>query len=647
MSLLPVTNLFSRLWPMTLGDERIRIAVLDGPVDRSHIAFEGARLNEIRGSLSSPVASQGFGAEHGTYVASLIFGQHDGPVKGIAPQCSGLLIRIFRDAPTGAVLTCSQVDLARAITAAVDRGAQIINISGGEFTSSGSAHPILGDVLDRCDRQGVLIVAAAGNNGCDCLHIPAAHLSVLAVGAATAAGKPLESSNWGTQYRTHGILAIGEHLLGAAPGGKIVEQRGTSAAAAVVSGVAGLLMSLEIRRGVSPNGPRIRELLLESSDPCPYMLPSKCPQYLTGVMNVDRALSLISKKGFQMNLNEPNAQQHPSVMPSNMNQPAEMNGASISQVTSLPASTSPPAAMVLPPSSNGTSMSGISPSACACGCGTPAAAQLVYVLGQIGFAFSSQARIDSLRQHMPVPRGKSSSNPHDSDELIAYLKANPWETSSIIWTVSFGAVPVYAISVGGPYALKVGEILREFLEDQIKGEIERVSIPGVLRGRISLMTGEQLPVIHPEIRGMCSWSTAALVAAVAGEQPSNRAANDVKQQHKDKTEGIQRFLHKVYHELRNLGQSSRDRSINYSATNAFEIAKVFESAAKEQLELLAIDAEPSLVCRLGSDCWDVMLRFFSPTRDNPLIKRVYRFTVDVSDVVPVTVGPMREWTTAD
>ena len=65
----------------------------------------------------------------------------------------------------------------------------------------------------------MLIVAAAGNNGCQCLHLPAALPTVLAVGAMDAQGLPLGSSNWGDAYQNEGILAPGEKVFGAVPGG--------------------------------------------------------------------------------------------------------------------------------------------------------------------------------------------------------------------------------------------------------------------------------------------------------------------------------------------------------------------------------------------------------------------------------------------
>ena len=45
----------------------------------------------------------------------------------------------------------------------------------------------------------------------------------------------------------------------------------------------------------------------------------------------------------------------------------------------------------------------------------------------------------------------------------------------------------------------------------------------------------------------------------------------------------------------------------------------------------------------SSDCWDIKLIFFNPEDQLKVARRVYRYTVDVSDVVPVLVGRVREW----
>ena len=268
-----------RLWQETLGDPRIRIAVLDGPVDLTHAAFNGADVTQIDGARAAKYRPA---AQHGTHVASLIFGQHDSPIAGVSPSCRGLLIPIFSQVMGGSPAPCSQVDLARAILQAIDAGATIINISGGQHTPSGTAHPILADVVQRCARDGVLIVAAAGNQGCECVHIPGALPSVIVVGAMNAAGEPLEFSNWGSTYRSQGILAPGENVIGARAGGGLVAATGTSFATAVVSGVIALLVSLQLKRGRKPNIAAARAAILESAQGCEFQEIANCDRLLAG-----------------------------------------------------------------------------------------------------------------------------------------------------------------------------------------------------------------------------------------------------------------------------------------------------------------------------------------------------------------------------
>src|SRR5262249_16153793 len=173
-------------------------------------------------------------------------------VRGIAPGCRGVVIPIFQsDGPNG-FRPVSQLDLARAITQAMMAGAHIINVSGGEFAPSGEPYPLLAQVIDACARSGILIVAAAGNEGCECLHVPAWVESVLAVGAMDVRGEPLQFSNWGSKYQLQGVLAPGEHIAGAVQGGGWTTGSGTSYAAAVVSGMAALLMSLQKKLGHKP-----------------------------------------------------------------------------------------------------------------------------------------------------------------------------------------------------------------------------------------------------------------------------------------------------------------------------------------------------------------------------------------------------------
>lgn len=284
-----------RLWANTLGDPEICVAILDGPVDRSHPSLAAANLTQVD-TLAPGTANQGASTRHGTHVASVIFGRHDGPVKGIAPQSCGLILPIFQDGADGSIAPCSQVDLARAITQAVGAGANVINISGGEKSLSGAAHPILADAIQTCAENDVLIVAAAGNEGCDCLHIPGASPSVLAVGAMDAQNQPLPFSNWGEEYRSQGVLALGEDIVGAVPGGGTERQSGTSYATPIVSGVVALLLSLQKKLGLEPDPWAVRDAILGSANACDWQTAEDCRTFLVGSLNIAGAQEVVARQ---------------------------------------------------------------------------------------------------------------------------------------------------------------------------------------------------------------------------------------------------------------------------------------------------------------------------------------------------------------
>jgi cyanobactin maturation PatA/PatG family protease len=199
--------------------------------------------------------------------------------------------------------------------------------------------------------------------------------------------------------------------------------------------------------------------------------------------------------------------------------------------------------------------------------------------------------------------------------------------------------PIYAILPAGPFAERIYSFLiktmREQLAREIKDRVEWVSVPGRLGGAVRLYHGQSVPVIVPEPRGMYSWNLLKLMEQIAG-------AGDT-----PKAQQVSECLDRIYHDMSNLGLTSRDRAINYAATNAAQVRGVFEKAlittTGEAVALDTIDAELSAHCPPGADCWDVTLYFFYPERPTQTTRRAFRFAVDVSDIVPVMVGPLRSW----
>jgi cyanobactin maturation PatA/PatG family protease len=593
---------------------------------------------------------------HGTHVASIIFGQHNSSeLRGIAPQCRGLIVPIFGDNNK----KLSQLDLSRAIEQAVNAGAHIINVSAGQLTDNGEAEGWLDRAVQLCKDHNVLIVAAAGNDGCECLHVPASLPTVLAVGAMNDQGKPIDFSNWGEKYQNQGILAPGEHILGAKPGGGTQKLSGTSFATPIVSGVAALLLSLQVQRGEKPDPAKVRAVLLETAIPCTDKDTDDISRCLLGKLNISGALAYFT--GGTMSEELDTVETVDSI---------EAAGCGCAEITNS-AEPEPSPEEFIPPeffpvvpavttsapftnSSNSqfTTMSNRTSNYITASQAPSDLAEvnLVYALGTLGYDFGSEARRDSFKQLMPgvqIDGTAIPANPYDARQMVDYLGDNLSEAKSLIWTLNLELTPVYAIEPGGAFARDVYAILQQLLSGQIQAEdsenyVERVSIPGILSGRsVKLFSGQVVPVIEvPNTRGLYGWKVNTLVQAAI--QTVQAQATEAQEESIRRTLGS--FLSRIYYDLRNLGTTSQDRALNFASTNAFQAASTFAEAVATGMELDSITVEKSPFCRLDSDCWDVKLKFFDP-ENSRRAKKLFRFTIDVSDIIPVTLGEVRSWST--
>lgn len=603
----------SALRAETSGDPRICIAVLDGPVDLAHSCFAGAELTPVD-TLIPHCATEGGATQHGTHVASLLFGQPGSPLRGIAPRCRGVLLPIYGDLPGGGVRAAMQLDLARAILKAIDLGATIINVSGGELVASAEADPYLTNAVRLCRESGILLVAAAGNDACECLHLPAALDGTLVVGSMDLDGQPLDASNWASAYASRGVLAPGRRIPGAqGPGGGIVHRNGTSFSAALVSGIAALLMSAQLLRGENADARAVYDAILAGAAPCNPN--DDCRRLFRGRLDIPKTRTILLKGG-TITMNEPEQNTGAAEMP-----PFGATAAPDLGITpSAIAENHPATSGVLPSCGGKEDCSCKEKGSCSGGGNKP---PIAYALGRIGYDFGSEARRDSFVQ-------AGLRNPYNPQDLLVYLEANPWAAQDVIFTLEQDSTPIYAVQGGGAFAAHVYERLREFLSDHLGGDAETVSLPSYVGGTATLANGQTLPILWPDPRGMYSWNRAALLQSVGAENESQGSA-------------IGNFLDRVSYDLRNLGIDPRERALNFAATNAFQVARVYESAIRDSLELDTISVERSPICRPRSDCWDVSLVFFDPNQRLTRSRRIYRFTVDVSDIIPVTIGGVRHW----
>jgi hypothetical protein len=204
----------------------VTIAVLDG--GSAADATFGARLRYL--DIGYGVVGGGADGEHGTAVAALAAGA-SADARGVAPAAGILSIRV-----TGGDGVSDAFALAQGIFAAVDAGAQVINISLGGYATNAA----LGNAVEYALAAGVAIVASSGNDQATQLAWPAAYPGVVSVGAVDAAGRQAIFSNSG---QTLQLTAPGYGVQTAGLGGTRVSFSGTSASAPVVAGAIAAVMS--------------------------------------------------------------------------------------------------------------------------------------------------------------------------------------------------------------------------------------------------------------------------------------------------------------------------------------------------------------------------------------------------------------------
>jgi len=134
-------------------------------------------------------------------------------------------------------------ELAQAIVDAVDAGAGVINLSAALAQPSLKGERQLGEALDYTARRGVIVVAAAGNQGTVGSSAITRHPWVIPVVGCDLQGKPTAESNLGSSIGRRGLRAPGENIASLGTNGKTQTLGGTSAATPFVTGAIALVWS--------------------------------------------------------------------------------------------------------------------------------------------------------------------------------------------------------------------------------------------------------------------------------------------------------------------------------------------------------------------------------------------------------------------
>lgn len=211
--------------------EGVRIALLDAAPERDHRDLGPERIEAVETETKGPPSV------HGTLMAGVIAaieGNGFG-IAGLAPRARIVSIPICE--PSGAAGgRCTIYQMLQGFDRAYEADAALVNLS-----LSGPPNPLLARGVERLEALGLVVVAAAGNEGREERRYPAAYPSVIGVGAIDREDRLFSATNRGSWVE---LYAPGVEVLSTVPGSAFAFGNGTSLAAAHVTGALAVLTGI-------------------------------------------------------------------------------------------------------------------------------------------------------------------------------------------------------------------------------------------------------------------------------------------------------------------------------------------------------------------------------------------------------------------
>lgn len=257
---------------LTSTGQSVTVGIVDAGVNLDHPALEGTATSgfdyiDYDGDAAAPAS--GSAAGHGTFVAGI--------VHLVAPASESRSYRVLDSTGRG-----SGFAVAKGITAAVDDGCKVINVS---LVMSG-IHETVKIAIEYARNNNALVIAAAGNDSTGTERFPANHSSTLAVAAVDSVNRLADFSNYGG---TIDICAPGTMIYSTLGDSSYGWWSGTSFAAPFVAGQASLLYAAY--PGATWND--IVNAITSSATDLEPLNPGLDGQLGSGLINLDAALQTL------------------------------------------------------------------------------------------------------------------------------------------------------------------------------------------------------------------------------------------------------------------------------------------------------------------------------------------------------------------
>ena len=244
-------------WDITTGQSSIKIAILDTGVDQNHEDL-AVKIVANKNFTTSGTVDDLYG--HGTHVAGIAAAATNNGigVAGVGYNCTIMNGKVLGDTGSGYYSW-----IANGIIWAADSGANVMNMSLGGSSSSLT----LESAVNYAWGKGVVLVAAAGNNGNTAPVYPGYYTNVIAVAATDQSDVKASFSSYGSWVD---MAAPGVNIFSTLPNhaNQIGPQNygnlsGTSMATPYVAGLAGLVWA----SSYGTSNANVRNRIQSTADP--------------------------------------------------------------------------------------------------------------------------------------------------------------------------------------------------------------------------------------------------------------------------------------------------------------------------------------------------------------------------------------------
>jgi subtilisin family serine protease len=227
----------------TRGRPLIAIGLVDGPVLLAHSDLAGQKIHQVSKNAQSACSqADSLACMHGTFVAGILCAKRGSDAPAICPDCT-LLVRPIFGEENGHLPSATPDELAAAVVETVDAGARILNMSSALAQQSLQDGRALAQAFDYAAQRGVIVVAAAGNQGTVSSSAITRHPWVIPVAGCDFRGMPVSESNLGSSIGRRGLRAPSEKIKSLGVRGEPRLFGGTSAATPFVTGAIALVWS--------------------------------------------------------------------------------------------------------------------------------------------------------------------------------------------------------------------------------------------------------------------------------------------------------------------------------------------------------------------------------------------------------------------